>query len=66
MRSRRQCLLIQWVFIMLSFFSMVPGVCAAAWSVFYFKEIRGQRNLRILVAAVLITLTGAAFVGISK
>ncbi|KAH7731322.1 hypothetical protein AAVH_00220 [Aphelenchoides avenae] len=46
--------------------AMVPGVCAAAWSVFYFKEIRGQRNLRILVAAVLITLTGAAFVGISK
>ncbi|CAB3403161.1 unnamed protein product [Caenorhabditis bovis] len=46
--------------------SMVPGVCAALWSVFYFREIEGHRNLRFLTIAILITLTGAVFVGISK
>ncbi|KAI1729269.1 transmembrane family of transporters domain-containing protein [Ditylenchus destructor] len=46
--------------------AMMPGVCAALWSVFYFKEIKGAKNLRLLVAAVLITVTGAALVGISK
>ncbi|TKR64497.1 hypothetical protein L596_025017 [Steinernema carpocapsae] len=46
--------------------SMVPGVCAALWSVFYFKEIEGRRNLRLLTIAVLVTLTGATLVGISK
>ncbi|KAK6741164.1 hypothetical protein RB195_009179 [Necator americanus] len=46
--------------------SMVPGVCAAMWSVFYFKEITGKRNLNILVVAVATTLIGAFLVGISK
>ncbi|CAI5444877.1 unnamed protein product [Caenorhabditis angaria] len=46
--------------------SMVPGVCAALWSVFYFRDIEGPRNLRLLAIAVLITLTGAICVGISK
>uniref|UniRef100_A0A915CTV9 Transmembrane protein 144 n=1 Tax=Ditylenchus dipsaci TaxID=166011 RepID=A0A915CTV9_9BILA len=36
--------------------AMMPGVCAALWSVFYFKEITGAKNLRLLMAAVLITL----------
>ncbi|KAK6011072.1 hypothetical protein OSTOST_23853, partial [Ostertagia ostertagi] len=45
--------------------SMVPGVCAAMWSVFYFKEITGHRNLRILSIAICTTLTGAVLVGIS-
>ncbi|EPB72067.1 hypothetical protein ANCCEY_08862 [Ancylostoma ceylanicum] len=36
--------------------SMVPGVCAAMWSVFYFKEITGKRNLNILVVAIATTL----------
>nr|CDJ90944.1 Protein of unknown function DUF1632 domain containing protein [Haemonchus contortus] len=46
--------------------SMVPGVCAAMWSVFYFKEITGHRNLRILSIAICTTLTGAVLVGLSK
>ncbi|CAD6185858.1 unnamed protein product [Caenorhabditis auriculariae] len=46
--------------------SMLPGVCAAIWGVFYFHEIEGARNLRILSIAILTTLTGAVFVGISK
>lgn len=45
---------------------MMPGVVAALWSVFYFKEIEGDRNLRLLSLAVLITIAGAAAVGISK
>uniref|UniRef100_A0A915CK06 Transmembrane protein 144 n=1 Tax=Parascaris univalens TaxID=6257 RepID=A0A915CK06_PARUN len=46
--------------------AMVPGVCAALWSVFYFREIEGQRNLRIMSAAISITMLGAILVGISK
>ncbi|KAK5964835.1 hypothetical protein GCK32_004075 [Trichostrongylus colubriformis] len=46
--------------------SMVPGVCAAMWSVFYFKEIRGYRNQRILCIAICTTLIGAVLVGVSK
>ncbi|EFP09500.1 hypothetical protein CRE_25065 [Caenorhabditis remanei] len=46
--------------------SMVPGVIAALWSVFYFRDISGSRNLRLLSIAVAITLTGAICVGVSK
>ncbi|CAI4231171.1 unnamed protein product [Auanema sp. JU1783] len=46
--------------------SMVPGVCGALWSVFYFKEISGRSNLRLLAMAVLVTLLGAVAVGYSK
>ncbi|CAJ0941843.1 unnamed protein product, partial [Mesorhabditis belari] len=46
--------------------SMVPGVVAALWSVFYFKEIAGSRNLKLLILAIAVTLLGAIFVGISK
>ncbi|VDN54954.1 unnamed protein product [Dracunculus medinensis] len=46
--------------------SMVPGVCAALWSVFYFREIQGARNMQILFSAIGITLTGAILVGLSK
>ncbi|CAL2037332.1 hypothetical protein CAEBREN_17184 [Caenorhabditis brenneri] len=46
--------------------SMVPGVIAALWSVFYFRDISGTRNLRLLSIAVAITLVGAICVGISK
>ncbi|KAL6727511.1 hypothetical protein Aduo_009381 [Ancylostoma duodenale] len=46
--------------------SMVPGVCAAMWSVFYFKEITGKRNLNILLVAIATTLAGAFLVGVSK
>uniref|UniRef100_A0A1I7U367 Transmembrane protein 144 n=1 Tax=Caenorhabditis tropicalis TaxID=1561998 RepID=A0A1I7U367_9PELO len=46
--------------------SMVPGVIAALWSVFYFRDITGSRNLRLLSIAVTITMTGAICVGVSK
>ncbi|KHN76488.1 Transmembrane protein -like protein [Toxocara canis] len=46
--------------------SMVPGVCAALWSVFYFHEIEGSQNLRILTTAISITMLGAVLVGVSK
>ncbi|VDK77623.1 unnamed protein product [Cylicostephanus goldi] len=46
--------------------SMVPGVCAAMWSIFYFKEITGRRNVNILMVAITTTLIGAFLVGISK
>uniref|UniRef100_A0AC35G234 Transmembrane protein 144 n=1 Tax=Panagrolaimus sp. PS1159 TaxID=55785 RepID=A0AC35G234_9BILA len=46
--------------------SMVPGVIASIWSIFYFKEIQGRRNFRVLLIATSITLTGAVLVGISK
>ncbi|ULU01066.1 hypothetical protein L5515_004300 [Caenorhabditis briggsae] len=46
--------------------SMVPGVIAALWSVFYFRDISGLRNLRLLSIAVAITLLGAICVGVSK
>ncbi|VDO09248.1 unnamed protein product [Brugia timori] len=46
--------------------SMVPGVIGALWSVIYFKEICGTRNLKILSVAIVITITGAIIVGLSK
>lgn len=46
--------------------SMLPGVCGSLWSVFYFKEIKGRRNLKILIFAILITVTGVIIVGISS
>jgi len=46
--------------------AMLPGVIATLWSVFYFKEIEGANNLRLLSIAVGITITGAALVGLSK
>ncbi|KAI6177700.1 hypothetical protein M3Y97_00936700 [Aphelenchoides bicaudatus] len=46
--------------------AMVPGVVATLWSVFFFKEITGKRNMQLLGVAVGITLLGAALVGFSK
>lgn len=45
---------------------MVPGVIGSLWSVIYFKEIRGVRNLKILSVAVGTTMIGAIIVGLSK
>jgi glucose uptake protein GlcU len=45
---------------------MVPGVVATLWSVFFFKEIEGKRNMQLLGIAIAITLIGAALVGASK
>uniref|UniRef100_A0A0R3RMQ6 Transmembrane protein 144 n=1 Tax=Elaeophora elaphi TaxID=1147741 RepID=A0A0R3RMQ6_9BILA len=46
--------------------SMVPGIIGALWSVIYFKEICGTRNLKILSVAIVITITGAIIIGLSK
>ncbi|CAB3408941.1 unnamed protein product [Caenorhabditis bovis] len=46
--------------------SMVPGCIASAWSVFYFKEIQGRRNLAILGCAMFVTLCGSMLTGLSK
>ncbi|GMR41337.1 hypothetical protein PMAYCL1PPCAC_11532, partial [Pristionchus mayeri] len=45
---------------------MLPGALSALWSVFYFREIRGAKNLRILSIAIGVTTVGAIFVGLSK
>ncbi|KAI1712913.1 transmembrane family of transporters domain-containing protein [Ditylenchus destructor] len=46
--------------------AMMPGVFAALWSIFYYREIKGRRNMIILTVAILITSTGACLVGLSK
>ncbi|KAI1712458.1 transmembrane family of transporters domain-containing protein [Ditylenchus destructor] len=46
--------------------SMLPGVIASAWSVFYFREIEPGRNLHFLCLAICITISGAITVGMSK
>ncbi|PIC52408.1 hypothetical protein B9Z55_002527 [Caenorhabditis nigoni] len=46
--------------------SQMPGCIAAAWSIFYYREIHGKRNFLLLGAAMSITITGAVLVGISK
>lgn len=46
--------------------SQMPGCIAAAWSIFYYREIRGKRNFMLLGAAMSITITGAVLVGLSK
>ncbi|EFP03107.1 hypothetical protein CRE_28219 [Caenorhabditis remanei] len=46
--------------------SQMPGCIAAAWSIFYYREIRGKKNFMLLGAAMSITITGAVLVGLSK
>lgn len=46
--------------------SQMPGCIAAAWSIFYYREIRGKKNFILLGAAMSITITGATLVGLSK
>lgn len=46
--------------------AMLIGCVAAVWDVFYFREIRGKRNLSLLLVAILITVTGAILIGVSK
>ncbi|XP_006815713.1 transmembrane protein 144-like [Saccoglossus kowalevskii] len=43
-----------------------PGIIAAIWGVVVFKEIRGKRNLIILMVAFIITISGAVLSGLSK
>ncbi|KHN72385.1 Transmembrane protein -like protein [Toxocara canis] len=44
----------------------VPGCIVALWSVFYFKELKGKKNLITLVVAFTQTMMGAVFVAASK
>ncbi|KAK6730228.1 hypothetical protein RB195_006970 [Necator americanus] len=46
--------------------TMLPGCFASAWSILYFHEIKGRRNLTFFAAAMVVTLTGAMLVGLSK
>ncbi|XP_076468462.1 transmembrane protein 144-like isoform X1 [Babylonia areolata] len=47
--------------------STIPGAIASLfWGVFVFKEIKGIRNILILLVAVTITAAGAILAGISK
>ncbi|CAI5437597.1 unnamed protein product [Caenorhabditis angaria] len=46
--------------------SQMPGCIAAAWSIFYYKEIEGKRNFMILGCAMSVTICGAILVGLSK
>ncbi|KAF8367371.1 hypothetical protein PRIPAC_85200 [Pristionchus pacificus] len=46
--------------------AMLPGLIASAWSVLYFKEIKGSRNIAFLVVAYGITLIGVILVALSK
>ncbi|KJH46209.1 hypothetical protein DICVIV_07729 [Dictyocaulus viviparus] len=46
--------------------TMLPGCVASAWSILYFEEIKGLRNMKILGIAMSITLLGAIMVGLSK
>jgi glucose uptake protein GlcU len=46
--------------------SMLPGCVAACWSILYFKEIEGGKNLILMSIAILITLSGAICIGASK
>ncbi|GMR53182.1 hypothetical protein PMAYCL1PPCAC_23377, partial [Pristionchus mayeri] len=46
--------------------AMLPGLIASAWSVLYFKEITGSRNIAFLLVAYSITLAGVILVALSK
>ncbi|KAL8576337.1 hypothetical protein ACOMHN_048904 [Nucella lapillus] len=47
--------------------STVPGAIASLfWGVFVFKEIKGRKNILILLGAVSVTTAGAILAGISK
>ncbi|XP_066287229.1 transmembrane protein 144-like [Branchiostoma lanceolatum] len=42
-----------------------PTLIGALWSVLYFREIKGTRNLLVLVVAMVVTITGAVLTGLS-
>ncbi|CAI2354250.1 unnamed protein product [Caenorhabditis sp. 36 PRJEB53466] len=45
---------------------MAPGLVTSAWSVFYFKEIQGRRNLLLLAGAYTFTLIGVLVITVSR
>ncbi|KAK6730222.1 hypothetical protein RB195_006966 [Necator americanus] len=46
--------------------AMSPGLIVSLWSIFYFREITGRRNLTWLSIAYSLTLVGVALVTISR
>ncbi|KAI6236080.1 hypothetical protein M3Y95_00119600 [Aphelenchoides besseyi] len=46
--------------------AIVPGCVASVWSVFYFKEISGKRNLLMLAISIIVTTMGVIFISVSK
>lgn len=46
--------------------AMIPGCIASLWSIFYFREIEGTKNLAIMGTAILVTLVGAVCIGAAK
>uniref|UniRef100_A0A914WDJ4 Transmembrane protein 144 n=1 Tax=Plectus sambesii TaxID=2011161 RepID=A0A914WDJ4_9BILA len=44
----------------------IPGIIGTCWDVFYYKSIKGKKNLTLLSVAVGIALIGVILVGISK
>jgi len=45
--------------------AIMPVVISSFWSVFYFREIQGRRNLSILSAALFINVLAVVFVALS-
>ncbi|CAJ0594099.1 unnamed protein product [Cylicocyclus nassatus] len=45
---------------------MAPGLVVSTWSLLYYREIMGRRNLLILACAYLLTVAGVIIVTISK
>ena len=43
-----------------------PGIVANLWGIFYFKEIRGKKNLLTLLGAFAVTFVGILLIGLSK
>ncbi len=43
-----------------------PGTIAVLWSIFYFKEISGQRNYLIIIGGTLLRIISATLIIISK
>lgn len=46
--------------------SIGPGTVAILWSIFYFKEISGQRNYWIIIAGTILRIGSAALIVLSK
>ena len=43
-----------------------PGIIGTLWGVLVFREVRGRRNLLVLLAAFTLTFAGIACVTLSK
>ncbi|CAI4226788.1 unnamed protein product [Auanema sp. JU1783] len=46
--------------------TMLPGCLASMWSFFFFKEIKGKKNILLTLLGISITMIGVVLVAISK